>query len=106
MFFLSAFAVGAVNAFGSIIAQAIPSAPAAIAVLNAETIWPTLLDAEPVHWEVQPNRLHASAMPYCVGVKKRLVVTWLTNTKWNFFCAPKMLAGLDEANADAAGLSM
>ena len=69
IFFAAAAAVGPVNAFGSIMQQAIPSAPAVIALLNAVTIWGTLLDAEPVHWNVQPSSVHASAIPFCVGVK-------------------------------------
>src|ERR1019366_8393027 len=104
--FAAAAAVGPVNAFGSIMQQAIPSAPAVIALLNAVTIWGTLLDVEPVHWDVQPNSAHASAMPFCVGVKNGFVVTWLTNTNLNFFWFPKMLAGPDAANAWATGLSM
>ena len=59
----SAVATSGVNAFGSIIAQAIPSAPAVIALLNAVTICGTLLVSEPVQVYEHPSRLHASAMP-------------------------------------------
>ena len=43
----------------------------------------TLLLAEPVHWYLHPRSDAASAMPYWVGTKKGLVVTWLTNTKFH-----------------------
>src|SRR5438067_7953021 len=77
----SAFAIGEVNACGSISEVAIPSAFAVTAELMALTIWPTLLESEPVQLYEQPSNLHASAAPLCVGVKNTFVVTWLTNVK-------------------------
>ncbi len=57
-----------------------PLTPAAIAWSNAVTIWDTLEVVEPVHSGLGiPRRAAASAIPYWVGVKKLLVVTWLTN---------------------------
>ena len=61
------------------------------ALFSAVTIWLTLLLSEPVHWNSQPSSLLASAAPYCVGVKKGLVVTWLTNTNLYFLCEPNTL---------------
>ncbi len=78
----SADCTGFVNAVGEISELAMPSALEAIALLIELTISPTLLVAEPVHVYEQPSSLHASAAPFCVGVKKMLVVTWLTSTKW------------------------
>src|ERR1700756_1813003 len=86
---LRAASTGALNACRSISATAIPSAPLVTAVFSAVTIWLTLLFSEPVHWYSHPSRLHASAAPYCVGVKKGFVVTWLTNTNLYFLCEPK-----------------
>src|SRR5580704_6694088 len=87
-----AVSTGALNACRSISATAMPSAPLVTAVLSASTIWLTLLFSEPVHWYSQPSSLHASAAPYCVGVKNGLVVTWLTNTNLYFLCEPNTLA--------------
>src|ERR1019366_9936872 len=86
--------VGPVNAFGSIIAQPIPSTPAAIAVLNAETICGTLLESEPVQLYVQPSSEHASEAPYCVGVKNGFVVTWLTSVNLRAGSVPKIDPGV------------
>src|ERR1019366_9554202 len=75
-----ALSVGRLKATGSIKAEAMPFTPAAIAWSNAVTIWDTLEVAEPVHSGVgMPRRVAASAIPYWVGVKKLLVVTWLRN---------------------------
>ena len=63
----------------SISAIAIPSTPAATALFIALTICEMLLESDPVHWYEQPSSLHASAAPFCVGVKNVFVVTWLTN---------------------------
>ena len=46
----SAFSTGALNACRSISETAMPSAFAAMALLNALTIWLTSLFSEPVHW--------------------------------------------------------
>jgi hypothetical protein len=73
--------VGALNALGSMIGTAMALAFAAIAAFIALTISATSEVAEPVHWWSQPSSRHASSMPYCVGTKNGLVVTWLTNTK-------------------------
>src|SRR5207249_5394633 len=80
----SAFFVGPSNAFVSITATAMPAAFAAIAAFMAETISPTSLLAEPVHWYVQLTSAHASAAPYCVGTKNGFVVTWLMKTNFHF----------------------
>src|SRR5664280_655302 len=75
-----ALSVGLLKAIGSIKLEAMPFLPAAIAWSNAVTIWDTLEVAEPVHSGFgMPRRAAASAIPYWVGVKKLLVVTWLTN---------------------------
>src|SRR5580658_6402759 len=89
---LSAASTGALNACRSISAMAMPSAPLVTAVLSASTIWSTLLVSEPVHSYEQPSSLQASAMPYCVGTKNVLVVTWLTTTNLYVGCEPNTLA--------------
>src|SRR5438132_13446575 len=85
---LSAASTGALKACRSVSAIAMPSAPPVTAVLSAVTICATLLVSEPVHWYSEPSSLLASAAPYWVGVKKGLVVTWLTNTNLYFLCEP------------------
>src|SRR5690348_14488873 len=62
------------------------SAFALIAVFMALTICDATDVCEPVHWEVQPRMEHASAIPYWVGTKNGLVVTWLTNTNFHSGC--------------------
>ena len=57
---LSAWAVGALNAVLSIRAHPIPSAFAAMAVLNAETMSLTIELFEPVHWNEEPVSEQAS----------------------------------------------
>src|ERR1035441_819611 len=82
-----ALSVGRLKATGSIKAEAMPLTPAAIAWSNAVTIWDTLEVAEPVHSGLgMPRMAAASAIPYWVGVKKLLVVTWLTNVNLNEGC--------------------
>ncbi len=76
----SADCTGLLNAVGEIRELAMPSALPVMALLIALTISPTLLVDEPVHVYEQPSSLHASAAPFWVGVKKMLVVTWLTRT--------------------------
>ena len=66
------------NAVGEISVVAIPLAFEDTALLIALTISPTLLVADPVHVYEVPSSLQASAAPFWVGVKKTLVVTWLT----------------------------
>src|SRR5579863_5419154 len=78
-----AFCTGPLNAVGSMIATAIPSAFAAMAVFIELTISATILLSEPVHWYEQLMSAHASWMPYCVGTKNGFVVTWLTKTKFH-----------------------
>src|SRR5579872_6798013 len=70
---------GSLKACGSMIATAMPSTLAAMAVFIAFTISATLLLTDPVHWNWQLNRRAASCAPYCVGTKNGFVVTWLTN---------------------------
>ena len=72
------------QAVGSMIATAMPSALAAMAAFIALTISVTELVSEPVHWYLHPTRATASWMPYWVGTKNGLVVTWLTNTKFHW----------------------
>src|SRR6266545_1378203 len=80
----SALSTGSLKALLSVTASAIPSALAEIAELVAFTISPVIESFEPVHWKSQLSRAQASWAPYCVGVKKGLVVTWLTNTNFHF----------------------
>ena len=61
------------NAVGSMIETAIPSAFAAIACLIALTIWPTLLLADPVHLKSTPSIDAASRLPFIAGTKNGLV---------------------------------
>src|SRR5579885_3186358 len=84
--FASARLIGASKATLSITETAIPAALAVTAALSAFTIWPTSLDAEPVHWNVTSTSAAASAAPYCVGTKNGFVVTWLTNTNFHLGC--------------------
>src|SRR5512132_3313191 len=80
----SAFLVGASNALASIRQTQIPSAPAEIAVFMAETICPTSLVSEPVHWCSVLKIAPMSSIPYWVGTKNGFVVTWLTKTHFHF----------------------
>ena len=59
----SARAVGSLNAFGSMIETAIPSAFSTIARFIAVTISPTSLRIEPVQRLVVPSSAHASSIP-------------------------------------------
>ena len=77
----SAFSVGSLNAFWSVMAIAMPSALPVIAVFMALTISETLAVSEPVHWKSRLSSAQASSAPYWVGTKNGFVVTWLTNTK-------------------------
>ena len=86
---LSAVSTGALNAVLSIRQHPIPLALAAMAELNAETIWLTIELLEPVHWNELPVSAQASWHPYCVAVKNEFVVTWLTITKWWLPALPK-----------------
>src|SRR6266511_2760543 len=79
----SAWLTGALKAFLSTTASAIPSALAEIAALVAFTISATTASFEPVHWNSQLSSAQASWAPYWVGVKNGLVVTWLTNTNFH-----------------------
>ncbi len=86
---LSAWSVGALNAVLSIRQQPIPFALAAMALLNAETIWLTIELLEPVHWNEEPVSAQASWHPYCVAVKNEFVVTWQTITNLWLLLVPK-----------------
>ena len=77
---LIAFPTGVVNEVELVSVVAIPAALADTAELIAETISDAIEFAEPVHFGTgRPNSAAASAIPYWVGTKKLLVVTWLTN---------------------------
>ena len=107
-----------VNEVESISVVAIPAALAATAAL----IWAAICEAtefvEPVHFGLgMPSSLAQSAMPYWVGTKKGLVVTWLTNQNCHegvLGKAPEPLAPLaallDElqavSRADAAAVAL
>ena len=79
----SACWIGSLNASRSTSATAMPSAWPAIAASKALTISAISEVSEPVHWNVVPSSADASSMPYCVGVKNGLVVTWQMNTKFH-----------------------
>src|SRR3954447_7252034 len=80
----SAWLTGARNASLSTTASARPSTLALIAVLVAFTISATIEFCDPVHCGFSiPSSVAASSIPYCVGVKKGLVVTWLTNENFH-----------------------
>src|SRR5580700_3590289 len=77
---LIALATGAVNEVELISVVAIPAAPAATAALISAVICAATESSDPPHLGVgRCSRAAASANPYCVGTKKLLVVTWLTN---------------------------
>ena len=57
---LSAVLTGELKAVLSIRQHPIPFAFAAIAELNAETIWPTIELLDPVHWNEEPVSAQAS----------------------------------------------
>ena len=88
----SALSVGPLNAFGSMIATAIPSALPEIAAFIALTISATSAVLDPVHWNCVPSSALASSAPYWVGVKNGFVVTWLTKTNRHFGVAGKLPA--------------
>src|ERR687887_1248329 len=75
---------GCLNADLSTTAIAMPSALEEMAVLVAFTISATMESLDPVHWNWQLSSAQASCAPYWVGVKNGLVVTWLTNTNFQF----------------------
>ena len=79
----SARSIGSLNASRSTRQTAIPSALPAIAASKASTISGMSDVSEPVHWNDVPSSAEASSMPYWVGTKNGLVVTWLTNTKFH-----------------------
>ena len=70
-----ALSTGVLNADLSTTARAMPSALPVTAVFVALTISATIASFDPVHWNDAPSNAHASAAPYCVGVKKGFVVT-------------------------------
>src|SRR5215213_5561525 len=90
---------GALKAFLSTTARAIPSALAEIAVLVALTISATIESLDPVHWKSQLSRAQASWAPYWVGVKNGLVVTWQTNTNFHFGVEGKSPAAVADAES-------
>src|SRR5215212_2361860 len=94
-----ASSTGALKAFLSTTARAIPSALAEIAVLVALTISATIESLDPVHWNSQLSRAQASWAPYWVGVKNGLVVTWQTNTNFHFGVEGKSPAAVADAES-------
>ena len=88
------------NAVGSTIETAIPSASRAIACRIALTIWPTSLLVEPVHLTSTPRSDAASWLPFFAGTKNGLVSAWLTNTNRQRGCA----AGSRRARRAASAL--
>src|SRR5215471_8575655 len=79
-----AFFTGVVNAVELITATAIPFAFADMAALVALTISGTLEFAEPTKAGLGiPSSAAASAIPYWVGTKNGLVVTWLTKVNFH-----------------------
>src|SRR4029450_3587231 len=79
-----ASSTGALKAFLSTTASAIPSALAEMAVLVALTISATIDSLDPVHWNSALSRAQAYWARDWVGVKNGLVVTWQTNTTFHF----------------------
>jgi hypothetical protein len=72
-------------------AIASPSTLALMAVFVAFTISATIEFCDPVHCGFSmPSSVAASSMPYCVGVKKELVVTWLTKVNFHFGVVGKL----------------
>src|ERR671920_878522 len=94
-----ASSTGALKAFLSTTARAIPSALAEMAVLVALTISATIESLDPVHWNSQLSRAQASWAPYWVGVKNGLVVTWQTNTNFHFGVEGKSPAAVADAES-------
>src|SRR5215831_17064173 len=79
-----AFFTGVVNAVELITATAIPLAFDEMAALVALTISGTLEFCEPVQAGLgSPSSAAASAIPYWVGTKNGLVVTWLTKVNFH-----------------------
>src|ERR1700683_4860488 len=77
---LIAFPTGVVNELELISVVAMPAAFADTAALICATIWEATEFVEPVHFGTGMSSIAAAAAkPYWVGVKKVLVVTWLTN---------------------------
>ena len=60
---LSAWSTGELKAVLSIRQHPIPFAFAAMALLNADTIWLTIELLEPVHWNEEPVNAQASWHP-------------------------------------------
>src|SRR5215211_2197473 len=78
-----AFWIGLLKATGSTTETAMPAALPEMAVSMASTMSLTTEFSEPVHCDVVPSSASASSMPYRVGTKKGLVVTWLIKTKFH-----------------------
>src|ERR1700737_651122 len=98
-----AFLTGVVNEVASITVVAMPLALAAIALSRYCTIWVTDDVVDPPHFGVgRPSTLAASAIPFWVGTKNRLVVTWLTNQNCQAAVAGKFPATAFTADVDGA----
>src|SRR5512133_2852298 len=95
----SAWLTGALKAFLSTTASAIPSALAEMAGFMALTLAGMIESLDPVHWNSQLSRAQASWAPYWVGVKNELVVTWQTNTNFHFGVDGKSPAAVAEAES-------
>src|ERR1700760_2881137 len=82
----SALLIGEVNAVAETTVVAIPGEPAVTAAWKADSIVELVgwVDRAPVQAGVgRPRIAAASAMPYWVGVKNELSVTWFTNVNFH-----------------------
>ena len=91
----SALLMGATNAVAETTVVAMPGEPAVTAAWKADSMvefvgW---VDRAPVQAGVgRPSSAAASAMPYWVGVKNELSVTWFTNVNFHLGVVGKLPA--------------
>ena len=102
--------MGAMNAVAETTVVAMPGEPAVTAAWKADSMVGTVgwVDRAPVQAGVgRPSSAAESAMPYWVGVKNELSVTWLTNVNFHLGVVGKLpaaAAAVADADPDGAAL--
>src|SRR5512142_123572 len=105
----SALAMGWVNAVAETTVVAMPGELAATAAWRDDSMVETVgwVDKAPVQDGVgRPSRAAASAMPYWVGVKNALSVTWFTNVNFHLGVVGKLPAAAFAVEVGAALLEL
>ena len=108
----SALLMGATNAAAETTVVAMPGEPAVTAAWKADSMVELVgwVDRAPVQEGVgRPSSAAASAMPYWVGVKNELSVTWFTNVNFHLGVVgnlPAAAAAVDDDEFGAALLEL